>query len=169
MTVEQLTAKQEIRDALARYCRGLDRMDKEMVQAVFHDDASVDYIGIFEGTGADFVDWVWKIHVDHMQCHSHQITNVLAEIDGNRATSETYVTVALWTQPDADGQVSEIVSRGRYLDRWEKRDERWAIEHRIHLADQTRSLPIGTPPPRPGSHRSGEDPSFQFIPKASRG
>ena len=34
---EVLLAKQEIRDVLSRYCRGLDRMDKEMAYSVWHE------------------------------------------------------------------------------------------------------------------------------------
>lgn len=34
--VEILLAKQEVRDVLSRYCRGLDRMDKEMTYSVWH-------------------------------------------------------------------------------------------------------------------------------------
>lgn len=167
MTADTLIAKQEIRDALSRYCRGLDRMDKQMVLNVWHEGGTADYVGVFEGTGAGFVDWVWGLHGEHMQCHSHQITNVLAEVTDDRATSESYVTVALWTKPDREGQVTEIVSRGRYLDRWGKRNGRWAIEHRIYVSDQTRRLPIGAPAPGEGSHRSTEDPSFAFVAKAT--
>lgn len=166
MTVEELLAKQEIRDVLCRYCRGLDRMDKEMVQAVWHEGATVDYRGVFQGSGLGFVDWVWQLHGEHMQCHSHQITNVLAQVDGDRAASEAYVTVALWTKAAPGGRVTEIVSRGRYLDRWANREGRWAIEHRVYVSDQTRRLAVDAPPEAPDSARSLADPSFGFLPKA---
>ena len=45
-----LFAKQEIRDVLSRYCRGLDRMDKEMAYSVWHEGATADYYGIYKGT-----------------------------------------------------------------------------------------------------------------------
>ena len=121
-TLETLIAKQAIRDALSRYCRGLDRMDREMAEDVWHADGTADYLGIFEGTGHGFIEWVWEAHAA-MDRHSHQITNVLVELDegGERATSEAYVTVTLWTLPDENGVQNEIVGRGRYLDRWSKR------------------------------------------------
>ena len=59
--LETLLAKQAVRDALSRYCRGLDRMDKAMAYAVWHPDGTADYEGIFEGTGHGFVDWVWEV------------------------------------------------------------------------------------------------------------
>ena len=52
---------------------------------VWHDDGTADYEGIFEGTGHGFVDWVWESHA-RMSVHSHQITNVLCEIAGDRAS-----------------------------------------------------------------------------------
>ena len=41
--IQELIVKQEIRDALSRYCRGLDRMGKEMAYSVWHDDATALY------------------------------------------------------------------------------------------------------------------------------
>ena len=79
--VQALLDKQSIRDVLSRYCRGLDRMDKQMAYAVWHPDGTAFYDGIFEGTGHGFVDWVWQAHAA-MERHSHQITNVLIELDG---------------------------------------------------------------------------------------
>lgn len=137
MTIEDWIAKQEIRDVLSRYCRGIDRMDREMVLSVWHEGGTADYLDMYEGSGAGFVDWAWTTH-EGMERHSHQITNVLVEVDGLVARSEAYVTVVLWTLP-RDGKQSEIVVRSRYLDRWSKRDGRWAIDHRVHVCD-THSL-----------------------------
>lgn len=163
--VQQLLDKQAIRDVLSRYCRGLDRMDKEMAYAVWHPDGTAFYDGIFEGTGHGFIDWVWEAHAA-MERHSHQITNVLIELDGDRASSESYVTVALWTLPDAEGQQFELVGRGRYLDRWQRRDGVWAIEHRIHLLDLSSSFPLHRADVSECSTRDDRDLSFGFIPKA---
>ena len=163
--VQQLLDTQAIRDVLSRYCRGLDRMDKEMAYAVWHPDGTAFYDGIFEGTGHDFVDWVWEAHAV-MERHSHQITNVLIELAGDRATSESYVTVVLWTLPDAEGRQFELVGRGRYLDRWQRRDGSWAIEHRIHLLDLSSSFPLDRADVSEGSTRDEGDLSFAFIAKA---
>ena len=164
-TLQGLLDKQAIRDVLSRYCRGLDRMDKEMAYAVWHEDGTAFYDGIFEGTGWGFIDWVWEAHAG-MDRHSHQITNVLIELDGDRAVSESYVTVALWTRPDTDGKQNELVGRGRYLDRWEKRGDVWAIEHRIHLLDMSTVLPLTRDDTSAGSTRDERDLSFEFIAKA---
>ena len=57
--VEKILDRHEIYDVLCRYCRGLDRMDKEMAYAVWHEDGTALYHGMYEGTGRGFVDWVW--------------------------------------------------------------------------------------------------------------
>lgn len=162
--LQQLVDRGAIRDALSRYCRGLDRMDKEMADRVWWEGGTAHYDGIFEGTGQGFIEWVWEAHAA-MERHSHQITNVLIEFDddGVHARSEAYVTVTLWTLPDAEGRQTEIVGRGRYLDRWSKRDGRWAIEHRIHLLDQSTMIPLERGDISAGSKRDATDPSFEFI------
>ncbi|MBW2268930.1 MAG: nuclear transport factor 2 family protein [Deltaproteobacteria bacterium] len=164
-SLDDVIAKSAIRDVLSRYCRGLDRMDKDMAYATWHEDGTAHYIDIFEGTGRGFVDWVWQAH-EPMECHSHQITNTLIEVDGERATSESYVTVLLWMYADESGERTEIVGRGRYLDRWSRRNGRWAIDHRTHVSDaQTFSVLGKEQQTPPQGSRDESDPSFQFIPK----
>ena len=162
--LETLLAKQAVRDALSRYCRGLDRMDKAMAYAVWHPDGTADYEGIFEGTGHGFIDWVWEAHAA-MERHSHQITNVLTEVDGDRAASESYVTVLLWLANDGGEMQTEIASRGRYLDKWSRRDGHWAIDHRCHLVDTHSVREVTRGDVAPSSARDESDPSFAFIAK----
>src|SRR5439155_824312 len=130
--LEKLAAKQAITEVIYRYCRGLDRMDRALTLSVWHPGGTADYgEEMYVGTGEGFVDWVWQQHA-HFDRHSHQITNVLIDVDGDTAASEAYVTVALRaTAPDA---IVDTVSRGRYLDRWSRRDGGGAIDHRRHIA-----------------------------------
>jgi hypothetical protein len=159
-----LWVKQEIRDVLSRYCRGLDRMDREMARSVFHPDAPARYIDMYEGTGHGFIDWVWTAH-EGMDRHSHQITNVLVDVDVEKETavSEAYVTVCLWTKPDADGAQIEIVARSRYLDRWSHRDGRWAISDRTHVLDMQVGRPLALSDANAESRRDTSDPSFALF------
>jgi len=98
-----------------------------------------------------------------MDRHSHQITNILIELDGDAAASESYVTVALRTKPDA-GKATQIEARGRYADRWSRRDGRWAIDHRHFVADLT--IMQATPPlatQADESRRDRTDPSYEVL------
>src|SRR5947208_14505381 len=113
--LETLAAKQAITEVIYRYCRGLDRMDRALTLSVWHQGGTADYgEEMYVGTGEGFIDWVWKQHA-LFDRHSHQITNILIEVDGDQAVSESYVTVAL-RSGGADAVV-DTVSRGRYLDR----------------------------------------------------
>ncbi|WP_116365774.1 nuclear transport factor 2 family protein [Parahaliea mediterranea] len=168
--LQQLAAEAEIRRVLAQYCRALDRMDKNAAYNVWHTGGTALYHDIFEGTGHGFVDWVWQAHAA-MERHSHQLAQSWIAVEGDSARSESYVTVCLWTQPDATGQQQEIVGRGRYLDRWACRDGRWAIVHREHILDTQTILPLAAEAAGGAqkgyvsgvSARDGSDPSFNYC------
>ncbi|MFT4519131.1 MAG: hypothetical protein ACI9JM_001522 [Halioglobus sp.] len=160
--LQQLVGRQEIQDVLCNYCRGLDRMDKPLAYSVWHAEGTVLYHDIFEGSGHGFVDWVWEAHAA-MDRHSHQITNCIINLDGMTAASETYVTVVLWTKPDEQGKQLEIVGRGRYLDRWEKRDQQWAIVHREHILDMQTLHDLTPGYVSSVSSRDASDPSFGLL------
>ena len=161
--VDELLAKQEITEALYRYCRGLDRMDRPMASRTWHPGGTADYVGMFKGTGEEFLDWVWPQHAA-MYRHSHQMSNMMIEVDGDRAGSETYVTVAL-RMKDGDN-VTDIISKGRYLDHWSRRDGVWAVDERVYLEDiqaVTVNPYAASSDGSPASRRDNSDPSYQFL------
>jgi hypothetical protein len=101
-----------------------------------------------------------------MSGHSHQVTNVLVEIGDGRAVSESYVTVHLRTGGE---RAADLIGRGRYLDRFEHRDGRWAIVHRRYVADLLAVLPGAAEPGRGGTsstRRDRTDPSYELLRRA---
>lgn len=56
--VRELKDRQDIRDCLVRYCRGVDRFDREMVRSAYHPDAMDDH-GDFVGGVENFIDWAF--------------------------------------------------------------------------------------------------------------
>lgn len=163
MTDDDVAAKQDITEVLYRYCRGLDRMDRELALSVWHPGGGADYGSMFEGTGEGFVDWVWQAHAG-FERHSHQVTNILIEVDGDSAVSEAYVTVALRMR-DESGSCTDIESRGRYLDRWSCRDGRWAIDDRRFVEDFSTSHPVpdALGAPTSDGRRDRDDPSYSTL------
>jgi hypothetical protein len=166
--VRELLAKQAITEVIYRYCRGLDRMDRALADTVWHPGGTADYGPMFAGTGAGFLDWVWQSHTG-FEAHSHQITNILITVasEGDRAASESYVTVALRLPPNA-GRVFDVVGRGRYLDRWSQRGGVWAIDHRRYVHD-IQALYEAHPSPGmetsgPTGRRDASDPSHELFP-----
>ncbi len=132
--IDVLLAKQAIRENLQNYCRGIDRQDRELLQSVWHVDATGEYEGLCNGSADEIVDFFMVCHLG-WQVHSHQLTNTTIKINGDRAASETYVTAVIRSFPDDTGHAVDMHYRGRYLDRWSKREGRWAIDHRYLVTD----------------------------------
>ncbi len=55
--VAGLLARQEIHDVVLRYCRGVDRLDLDLVRDCYHPGALDHHTG-FDGTVAEYVPWV---------------------------------------------------------------------------------------------------------------
>ena len=165
--LQELLAKQAITEVLHRYCRGLDRMDREMAESVWHPGGTADYGPMFNGTGTGFLDWVWGAHAG-MARHSHMVSNALIEVDvaAGTAVSETYISVWLRTPPH-DGVVLDLFGRGRYVDRWSRRDGVWAIDHRRYVDDLQRMQESRASSLTDGSSATGRrdrtDPSFEVF------
>jgi hypothetical protein len=106
-------AERAITHALFRYCRAMDRIDAALGYTVWHEDGVADYGPVYQGTGRGFVDWVCAFHRT-LDAQSHQLANILIEVRGDHAVSETYVTVALLSTVAHDRQLT--TGRGRYLD-----------------------------------------------------
>lgn len=161
-TLETLIVKDEITEALAAYCRAVDRLDMELGRSVFHEDAIADYGAMYQGTGFGFMDFVRAAHLT-MQTHSHHLGGITIRVDGDRAGSECYV-IARLRAVALDGALTDIVSHGRYVDRWERRgDGRWRIAHRryVHTMDERHPVASATFPTT--GRRDREDPSYEVL------
>jgi SnoaL-like domain len=129
-TVRELKDRQEIQAVLVRYCRSIDRLDRELLRSCYHPDA-VDDHGIFKGDRDTFIDWVLPLHEGYQTVTQHQITNVTIDLDGDLAHSECYYTYAGMNRSGTP----LTVCGGRYIDRLERRDGRWAIADRMSLLE----------------------------------
>ena len=158
--VQDLIDRQAITDLLYRYCRAVDRLDVPLGRSIWHDDARADYGDFYRGAGADVIDRICAAH-RALTAHSHQVTNVLIDLDGDRAGSESYCIAA--ARSVADGVEQEMVMWTRYVDRWERRGGRWGLVHRsaIRDFDEVRTV---TPMSRDErSRRDRGDPSYAVL------
>jgi len=157
-----LADKMAIQEQIRNYCRAVDRLDVPLGHGVFHDDSHADYgPAIYQGPGKGLIDAICRQHLDLIS-HSHQVTNVLIEVTGERAGSESYVFGTMRRRVD-EGQIMHVGIWGRYLDAWEKRDGCWRILRRMVVFehDERREVtPIGQDM---RSSRDGEDPSYRFL------
>jgi hypothetical protein len=128
--VRELHDRQAIRDKLVAYCRGVDRMDRELVLSVYHPDAIDDH-GLFVGGPEAFVDWAFSLHGARQVAHQHIIANHYCELDGDVAHTETYWIFAGMNRTGAPLNLGG----GRYIDRFERRNGDWRIAVRKCLPD----------------------------------
>jgi hypothetical protein len=132
-TLRMVADRQAITDLIYRYCRSMDRIDPELGYTIWHDDAVADYgAEVYVGSGRGFIDFVCAQHRRTLT-HTHQVSNIIIELDNDRAGSESYVTSALrFMQGD---QLKQVTTWGRYIDQWSRRSGRWGIDKRIAIRD----------------------------------
>jgi hypothetical protein len=109
--VDVIASKQDITEQIYRYCRSMDRIDHEIGKSVSHADGTADYGPLYTGLGSGFTDLALASHMSDYLAHSHQVTNILIEVDGDRAKSEAYVTVTLQLQEKGKPMQNKRVSR----------------------------------------------------------
>lgn len=173
--VRELHDRQAIVDCLMTYARAVDRLDRELLLSVYHEDAIDDH-GMFVGTRGEFADWALPMHEATQLSTQHCILNHTVELDGEVAHTETYWMLVGMNRR---GTPYTMVG-GRYLDRFEKRHGRWAIAARIcvrdwaqlserpEVLDQTAMTSAALTPEMAELARSGpqvsrdrDDPSYQ--------
>jgi len=146
--LRELLDRNEITEALYTYCRAVDRVDRELGYSIWNEGAEVDYgEAIFIGSARGVIDHICDSHLKGI-AHSHQIANVIIKLDGDRAFSEAYVNSAMRMMHD--GELLQVNTRGRYLDRWSRQAGRWRIDERVFVNDfdEVRRAVPGSIPPR---------------------
>ncbi|RJF91168.1 nuclear transport factor 2 family protein [Sphingomonas cavernae] len=156
-----MTDREAITDLIYRYCRAVDRLDHELGYSIWHEDGTADYgEAVYQGSVHGFVDFVCEQHGKTLG-HSHQVTNIILTLDGDRAASESYHIAALRIMRGE--QLHEICVRGRYLDRWSKRNGRWGIDHRVTIRDFDDIRPVTPLSNEVRSRRDRDDPSYAVL------
>jgi len=165
-SAEDLIAKQACLDTLARYARGVDRCDPELVLSTYHPDAYDDHGG-YQGDARGFVEWVQPTVMDTFSCTMHKLGNCLIVIKDGRAFAETYATAhhvlghVLGDDPAGDRAPSDMIMGVRYIDELEDRGDGWKIADRRMSFEWERTVEIGSQVEYPGfsrGQRDGSDP-----------
>ena len=160
-TLQQLADRQAITDLIHRYCRSVDRLDAPLGRSIFHENGYADYgTNVYQGNGRDVIDHICKQH-QQLIAHSHNVTNLTIELNGNRAASECYVIAALRLR--RNDRLMQIDLWGRYIDSWSKRDGRWGIDHRISLRDFDEIREVMPMQEHDRGRRDRSDPSYTAL------
>lgn len=163
MSIDDLIAEASIRQALARYCHGVDRGDRRMILSAYHPGAHDDHGG-YRGTAEGFADYIIAKYDAAPEIGQHHVTNVLIQREGTVARVQSYF-LALNPGRAETGGGHDLIA-GRYLDDFELRDGDWRVAKRIVVLDVTRDTLAGKPWPT-GTFASGArgtaDPSVSFF------
>ena len=127
----------EIRNLLYRYCRGVDRIDLELVRSCYWPDAIDDH-GSFRGSVDEFLDWIATL-LPRNDVTTHSLSNILIEghpTDPDVARVESYGIAEHQTVDGPDA--NNVTIAFRYLDRFERRDGQWRIADRFCTTEWVR-------------------------------
>jgi hypothetical protein len=119
-----------IQDVVMRHARGVDRHDVDLMNSCYHEDGVARY-GPAVIQGPDYGEWSNGAHVGRFRLHSHNITNLNTDIEGDVAYCESYVMAVFLS---SDQKRSSLVS-GRYFDQLKRRDGEWRIAVRRTVID----------------------------------
>jgi len=168
-SITRLLARHEISSTLLRYCRGIDRLDLELVRSCYHADAT-DSHGGFSGTRDEFIAWVGKL-LARFESTMHFVGNMLIEVEGDAAVAETYA-IAFHRSADARPSLNLIVGV-RYVDSFEKRDGAWRIARRVCVTEWSRvDDAAGRFPIAPGhltGRRDRSDVLYEMLARIGKG
>ena len=136
ITLDDMLQRERIRHNSARYVRGMDRQDADLIKSTYWPEGWDDH-GLFIGSGDGFAEWmrpVWPtMRMDHHLGQSY------IELHGNIANAETYF-VAYHRTGKEDEQTQDMFLGGRYLDRLERRGDDWKFINRFAIYDWYRKL-----------------------------
>lgn len=136
-TLELVASKIAIGETLARYCRGIDRCDVETLKSVFWPEAIANY-GEADQKAMAWCDAVIGA-LKTMLRTQHAISNILIEVDGDRAAAETYCRA--YHEVETPQGRREMMVGGRYLDSLERRNGEWRILRRQYVMDFNQNGP----------------------------
>jgi hypothetical protein len=165
-SLSELADKQAIRDLIYTYCRAVDRLDIPLGHSIWHDDGYADYgADYYQGPGKGVIDTICRHHLGLLS-HSHQVTNILVALDGDRAGSEAYVSGTM--RLERNGKLMHMGVWARYLDTWERRDGRWGLVRREVVFDHDEIREVVPTGRASRAARDGNDPSYRVLPAAER-
>ena len=138
--LQLLLDKDAIRDVLHRVCRGLDRADGALLERCYHADAT-EVHGDFEGDAATWRAGAMARVPETFERMRHSLGTINIDVEGDHALAESYFTAGCLLRSDSEPRTVSTIY-GRYLDRFERRQDEWRIAHRVVVKDYRDIRPI---------------------------
>lgn len=138
--LQKLLDRQQIEDVLTRYSRAVDRADVDLLGTCYHDDATEDHGGVFKGTARDYVEQIAGI-LPKAGILNHLVSNVLIEFTGPDG-AQVEAQILTFARMKKDGEKFDTLTLARAVDRFERRDGRWAISARRLCFEWNHEMPM---------------------------
>lgn len=147
-TPERITDRFMIQDLMYRWCRAVDRLDRQAMLDIFWPGA-IDSHGPYIGPADRLVDWILVRHKP-IKTSSHFVGNMLIEFaTPDLALMETYVRTIQQYPPDGKQSLAQLTggatgdpdnamdmfTSSRYMDHVERRDGQWRVARRDLIQD----------------------------------
>lgn len=133
--LDEALSRDAIRKLVTGYSRGVDRGDKELLASIFWDDSTV-ISGLVNASGPVFADGIIDYVTQNLDYCFHSIANEWIEVKGDHAVGEHYIVAHM----SAGG--ADVMTGGRYIDSYERRDGVWKIASRTFVADWNTTHPV---------------------------
>jgi hypothetical protein len=162
--LDKLYAKEEIRELVLLYSRGVDRKDPELLRSLYTADATDTHGDTFDGPAGEYVDFL-EGAFPFMHYSGHHVCNHLVSVDGDEGEGEVYA-LAYHVIPNGEGGWLEDFMCVRYLDRYRRdSDRRWRFACRVVSYDMRsqRAIPAPRPPVPGGAEGQLEDHFFSHA------
>lgn len=169
--MEVLLVKERLHELEMAYCRGIDRRDPDLIRSIYFEDAVEDHGEAWQGTGYEWVDYIFKDYLHQFEVTAHYVMNEWYKVDGDRAEGETHRT-SYHRRPNGE----EVTAGSRTFNRYEKRDGVWRISYRGVSRDWMKETRAALPDPAQPRHMilrpslpGPQDVSYGVIPMFARG
>lgn len=128
---------EQVRQAIYRYARGVDRMDAALIGDAFWPDARITMGAVYAGPPSGFVD-VALGFMGMFAATRHDVANISMTAQGDSVGYEAYVRAWHWQRDKA----CELFVLGRYIGRAERREGVWRIADHGELLDWGEERPV---------------------------
>lgn len=160
--LREMLDRQAIAETIQRYCRAVDRLDKPLALSVFHPGAEADFSPVYQGDAQGAVDFVFASHARVLRV-SHQIGTTIVTFGPDCDTAGSEAAFHSTARFMVDDKLTQLDIWGRYLDRWSKRDGRWAIDRRRTIFDFDETRAVTGSMGSPDTARDRTDPSHAVL------
>ncbi len=156
----KLVAKEDIRDLVLLYSRGVDRKDGALLRTLYTADATDTHGDTFDGGAKEYVDFLER-SFPYMRYSGHHVCNHLINVHGDEGDGEVYA-VAYHQIPDGKGGWQEDFMCVRYIDKYRKEaDGRWRFAKRVVIYDHRTRRPLDIA--EGGASEASADPSYKEL------